>query len=476
MKISENPDFAGAPWKALKTTFTYKFQTGGNKILFAKIANANGLESSPFSDSITVASQEPLPVVSVSSLNCRDASLLLNISTINGAAPISQMMVSSTGNMTGQNWENYSTTKSIARAHLSGPILVRLKDTFGREKQSQLNEIQCLNTLSEARDSLSTTSVGTKALFAGGYKYNDQGSGIASSIVDIFDSVTGIWTTANLSQARGGLAATRLDTKAFFAGGAGTGGVSNVVDVFDEATGIWSTESLSQGRYGLVASSVGTKALFAGGNISGTDSTVVDIFDSVSGVWSTANLSEARRALSVTTVGTKAIFAGGNYQSNVVDIFDAATGTWSTATLSQGRGRLSAASAGSKAMFAGGSRDITGPSSNVVDIFDAVTGIWSSSTLSLARWSLSAIGVGTKAFFAGGGSTDLGASAVVDIYDSSTGMWSTATLSQARWNLSATSVGNLAIFAGGIYSNAVDIFDNETNTWSTMTTIDLTQL
>ena len=571
MKISENPDFAGAPWKALKTTFTYKFQTGGNKILYAKIANANGLESSPFSaqvlianqaqgslvlndgaavsssktvkvsiegksdsvsmmisensdfsgaswqtleaisnytfstdgtkvlhvkianaenlestpfsDSITVASQEPLPVVSVSSLNCRDASLLLNISTINGAAPISQMMVSSTGNMTGQNWENYSTTKSIARAHLSGLILVKLKDIFGREKQSQLNEIQCLNTLSEARAHLAATSVGNKALFAGGrFRF---GENIFSSAVDIFDHVTYSWSSASLSLARAHIASTSVGNKTIFAGGySGRIGVeesSDVVDIFDLSAGTWSVSALSQLRGEISATSVGNKAFFAGGSVGpGQRSSVVEIYDATTGAWSTASLSLARSHLSAISIGAKVLFAGGSTgaaSSNLVDIYDSSTGAWSTATLSQARYELSAARVGTKLLFSGGWAE--SGISNVVDIYDSESGAWSTATLSQSRVFLSATTVGNKAFFSGG-RTASGLPNVVDIYDSSTGGWSTASLSQARQYLSATSIGNLAIFAGGdasgAYSNVVDIYDSNTNTWSTMTTIDLTQL
>ena len=43
------------------------------------------------------------------------------------------------------------------------------------------------------------------------------------------------------------------------------GGYSNVVDLYDSGTGRWSTAQLSQARLGLSATSVGTVAMFAGG-------------------------------------------------------------------------------------------------------------------------------------------------------------------------------------------------------------------
>jgi hypothetical protein len=45
------------------------------------------------------------------------------------------------------------------------------------------------------------------------------------------------------------------------------GGTSAVVDMYDSGTGRWSTAQLSQARAGA-ATSVGTVALFAGGTIS----------------------------------------------------------------------------------------------------------------------------------------------------------------------------------------------------------------
>ncbi len=43
------------------------------------------------------------------------------------------------------------------------------------------------------------------------------------------------------------------------------GGALNVVDLYDSGTGRWSTAQLSQRRWDLSATSVGTVAIFAGG-------------------------------------------------------------------------------------------------------------------------------------------------------------------------------------------------------------------
>jgi hypothetical protein len=47
-------------------------------------------------------------------------------------------------------------------------------------------------------------------------------------------------------------------------------GYSNVVDLYDSGTGRWSTAQLSQARWDLSATSVGKVAIFAGGEVSST--------------------------------------------------------------------------------------------------------------------------------------------------------------------------------------------------------------
>ncbi len=94
------------------------------------------------------------------------------------------------------------------------------------------------------------------------------GSGGISKAVDIFDATTGIWSTANLSEARWFFAATSLPNQglAIFAGGSG-GQYSKSVDIFNAITGIWSTAVLSEARYQLAATSLPNQglAIFAGG-------------------------------------------------------------------------------------------------------------------------------------------------------------------------------------------------------------------
>jgi hypothetical protein len=69
-----------------------------------------------------------------------------------------------------------------------------------------------------------------------------------------------------------------------FFGGRRTGGsgYTNVVDIYDTASGTWSTAALSQARCSLAAASTGNKVFFAGGSVSSdfsrVYSNVVDIY------------------------------------------------------------------------------------------------------------------------------------------------------------------------------------------------------
>ena len=245
-------------------------------------------------------------------------------------------------------------------------------------------------TLSQGRDHLAATTVGNKALFAGGVACNSISTGSPSMgpslVVDIYDASVGpptdpnAWSTATLSQPRSSLAATTVGAKALFAGGDALQGRSDVVDIYDDATGTWSAATLSRARSALAATTVGTKAMFAGGGISPGDSDVVDIYDDAAGTWTTATLSRARSDLAATTVGAQAMFAGGSeagVDSAVVDIYDDSAGTWSATVLPGGAGAgMGATTVASKAMFARS----TAPFEMTVDIYDDSTGTWATIT------------------------------------------------------------------------------------------------
>jgi hypothetical protein len=194
------------------------------------------------------------------------------------------------------------------------------------------------STLSKARMGIAVATAGTKILFAGGYGSADCPDCWGSSRVDIYDTVTHQWSTAELSRGRFGIAAVTVGNKIFFAGGENGDGAFDelyaTVDIYDAASNTWSVASLSEPRSYIAAAAVGNKVLFAGGG--GSDLqfhpslSTVDIYDLHTNTWSTAALSVARSMIAGVTVGEKVYFAGGvnsaQGRSNRIDIYDNATG------------------------------------------------------------------------------------------------------------------------------------------------------
>jgi hypothetical protein len=88
----------------------------------------------------------------------------------------------------------------------------------------------------------------------------------------------------------------------------------DAVDLYNSTTGAWSTAQLSVARWWLAATSVGNVAVFAGGFTSAennANSDAVDLYNITTGMWSTARLSLERGWLAAASVGNVAIFAGG---------------------------------------------------------------------------------------------------------------------------------------------------------------------
>jgi hypothetical protein len=228
--------------------------------------------------------------------------------------------------------------------------------------------------LSQRRTEIAAAAVGDKVLFAGGLEIIelfpspfDPVIMNAYSVVDIYDISTQTWTTANLSEARGGMAYAVAGNKAFFAGGYnGAGEVSDAVDIYDAETDTWTTETLSQARafFGNGTAN-GSKVFFAGGVLVGdASSDVVDIYDLETETWSAETLSQARLGIQAASVGDHVIFSGGGngvlegwrYLSgyDIVDIYNVNAGTWTTHTMALERFNHVCLSVGNHVLIAGG--------------------------------------------------------------------------------------------------------------------------
>jgi hypothetical protein len=173
-------------------------------------------------------------------------------------------------------------------------------------------------------------------------------------------------------------------------------GASDAVDIYESATGRWTSARLSQPRSGAAIVSVGSRLIIAGGRIGtvledatgDTFTSSVDVYDGETAQWTTARLSVKRDQFATAAVGTLALFAGGfaplvldrheHRLVNAVDIYEATSGIWSTASLSKARESPRAVVVGTQVLFIGGvagcSSCGSSPLPPVVDIYDSVGG------------------------------------------------------------------------------------------------------
>jgi hypothetical protein len=142
---------------------------------------------------------------------------------------------------------------------------------------------------------------------------------------------------------------------------ASTGSYTREIDLFDSQTGKWTTAQLSVARYTLAAASIGHIALFAGGETI----VLLHVFlQKLRGgarmfvlAWLIPMLWFAPARIVVTVISfslTQAPGVTGDSFSDAVDLYNGATGTWSTAQLSVARGYLTSTSVGNMAIFVGG--------------------------------------------------------------------------------------------------------------------------
>lgn len=305
--------------------------------------------------------------------------------------------------------------------------------------------------------------VGDKLVLAGGW-LDDQRR--ATDSVDVYDAATHAWRSTRLGAPRWHPDHAVIGDRVVVIAGGCTVNLSDclptdTVDVYDANADTWTTAQLSEARYGIATAVVGTKAILAGGCVRKShrcdqSSDRVDIFDASTRSWSSATLPQPRYYLDAVTVGSEALFYGETdplncNPSDSVDIYNVTTDAWTSAKLSVARCGIAVAAVGSKVIFAGGRTECRScePSLDVVDIYESTTGAWSSTHLSEARSYVRAVSVGRTVFLAGGLPPNGSPSSTVDIYDSVSGAWSTGQIiSKPRLWFWPTVVHNKVVFTG----------------------------
>jgi hypothetical protein len=268
----------------------------------------------------------------------------------------------------------------------------------------------------------------------------------AGPYMDIFDPASNITTRKNLSISREHMSAASAGDKVFFAGGyiypssTSTPGTTIArVDIYNTTTNAWSTAELSIARFSISTCTIGNKVLFAGGMSDVYTSTSrVDIYDLSTDTWSQKELSQPGRFVSA-IVNNKVWFV--TPSSNQIDVYDPITNSWSISLLSSPVYNNAAITLNNKVYFTG---------SQTVRIYDILSQSWSSITLNESKFNIRAAVSNNKIAFIGGMKSWNVYSSVIEIYDPANNSWDIQYMGSDLYYAAFVSYNNYIYSAGGV--------------------------
>lgn len=221
------------------------------------------------------------------------------------------------------NWSTKTVTESFIYAssvHVGSKIIVCGLSTDYKGNSldkyymyDELTETWTSGSLSEARSDIGVATDGNIAMFAGGYNTSSD----ISKRIDIYNASTDTWSIDSLSTPRLLASGSYANGKFVFAGGANAGTTSStVVDIYDGSN--WTTANISEARGGAESAVINDDIYIVGGskiNIQAGSYTsfekTIDVYNTTSNTWSTLSLSAGRTAHAVESFGNFLYVAGG---------------------------------------------------------------------------------------------------------------------------------------------------------------------
>jgi N-acetylneuraminic acid mutarotase len=301
------------------------------------------------------------------------------------------------------------------------------------------------------------------------------------SAVELFDPITGTWTTTNpLTQPRYAHTATLLPSGQVLVAGGTTNGTAAVSSAeLYNTDGTWAaTNSLNTARFNHSATLLANGTVFVAGGTSNGDSSLTDteIFDTNTGSWTTStSLSWARQSHTATLLASGEALLTGGFETNQplssVERFNPSEGSWTNtgSMLDFGTGFI-------PVLLANGKVLVLSPGSPRAEIYDPATGTWRTTTgMSSFRVDFSTtLLLNGKVLVAGGWANNNLVTA--ELYDPATETWtSTGNMHHPRGYHGATLLANgNVLVAGGIdafgsVTATAELYNPATGTW-TMTT------
>ncbi|MEZ5013292.1 MAG: T9SS type A sorting domain-containing protein [Chitinophagales bacterium] len=289
--------------------------------------------------------------------------------------------------------------------YFADPLYTKVVDVYNNTTDSWTTM-----NLSLAREVGGAGAINNKVVFAGGIGRDFGGPTMLYNKVDIFDNTTGARTTGKLSKKKTNIACGAAANKIVFAGGWYWDAMyniktSNSVDIYNTVSGTWSTALLSQKRDNISVAIIGNSIIFAGGTGGKYNNPVknVDTYNASTNTWTSSLMPLADYGMQSAVIGNKAYFTGGlGGNAQKMFIYDNVSNSWTTYLLPFDLSNFAFCAINDKLYFAGGFDNMISDLSDAVYVYDPATNIWTTEYLSVARKALHVVVSGNTAVFAGG--------------------------------------------------------------------------
>ena len=143
MMISEDSNFANLSFQALEKSTTYTFDSDGNKKLYLKIANSNGIEST-ISSEIIVDTIPPSLAIATDKATIKERSLVLDLTAEDVTSEITEVIIAENEQFSNVSWQKFKPTMNFTLSQGSGSktVFVKVKDALGHTSEVKSLTIQ----------------------------------------------------------------------------------------------------------------------------------------------------------------------------------------------------------------------------------------------------------------------------------------------------------------------------------------------
>lgn len=436
MQISEDPNFVGATWIPLSSTMTWTFASDGEKRLYIKFADANGLESAPVSDSIIIDTTPPAAPTGVTA-TVGDTQVTISWTAVTGATSYNLYWMPTSPVTKTTGFKITGVTSPYAHTGLTNGTtyyyVITAVDIGGESVESAQVSATPQSHLGTwvAKAPMLTARYGMGIGVVNGILYAIGGIGEFGkgplATVEAYDPTTDTWTTkAPMPTARIYVAVGVINNVIYAVGGYDAkGNIFSAVEAYDPATNTWTTKTpMPTARYSHTVA-VANGILYAMGGVKGDGTHVsppVEAYDPTINTWTTkAPMPTDRYHLTASGVDSLIYAVGGGANGvdvlSVTEAYDPVTNTWTTKASMPTARYGHAASIVKGLLYAMGGDDARGSTTfATVEAYDPAADTWViKAPMHTARQLLSA-GVIKNVIYAVGGFNENGPLDTVEAY------------------------------------------------------------